>query len=225
MSAALALFGGTFDPVHFGHLRSAQELMQRLDLAELRFMPAATPPHRPAPHASGEHRAAMLELAIEGKPGLRCDRRELERAGPSYTVLSLQELRAELGPERPLCFVLGADALADLASWYRWEELLELAHLVAVARPGWEWPEDGPVAALLAGHAGAAADLAQAPAGRLCVQTLTPQPISATAVRALLQSRQSAQGLVPESVLTYIRQHGLYRGEAEAAPGMQQEQE
>jgi nicotinate-nucleotide adenylyltransferase len=210
LSSALAIFGGTFDPVHFGHLRSAAELVQRLDLAALRFMPAAAPPHREAPVAAGEHRAAMLELAIADNPCFSCDRRELLRRGPSYTVLSLRELRAELGPERPLCFVLGADALAGLPTWYHWQELLDLAHLVAVARPGWQWPQEGLVADLIARHGVDPPGLADAASGGLCIQRLTPQPISATAVRALLQSGRSAQGLVPDSVLAYIRRHGLY---------------
>lgn len=213
MSQAVALFGGTFDPVHFGHLRSARELVSRLDLAELRFMPAAQPPHRDRPRASGGHRAAMVELALRGEARMRCDRRELERAGPSYSVLSLRELRGELGAGRPLCLVLGADALAGLASWHRWEELLTLAHLVAIARPGWAWPDTGPVAALIAERGADPSALQRAPAGCLLIEALTPQPISATRIRALLQSGRSARGLLPDSVLDYIHRHGLYRQE------------
>jgi nicotinate-nucleotide adenylyltransferase len=213
LSQPIALFGGTFDPIHFGHLRSARELLCRLDLEELRFMPAAEPPHRAKPRASGGHRAAMVELALRGEARMRCDLRELERVGPSYSVLSLSELREEFGPGRSLCLVLGADALAGLASWHRWEELLGLAHLVAIARPGWAWPESGPVAALIAKRATEPAALQRAPAGCLLIETLTPQPISATQIRALLQSGRSARGLLPHSVLDYIHRHGLYRQE------------
>jgi nicotinate-nucleotide adenylyltransferase len=149
LSRTIALFGGTFDPVHFGHLRSAVELVETLDLRELRFMPAAIPPHREAPLASGEHRAAMLELAIDGEPRLRCDRRELQRDGPSYSVLSLEELRGELGERQSLALVMGADALLSLPAWHRWRDILDLAHVIAIARPGWAWPESGAVAALL----------------------------------------------------------------------------
>ena len=209
----LAVFGGTFDPVHFGHLRSGLELVELLGLAELRFMPVGEPPHRGSPTASGSHRAAMLELAIAGEPRLRCDRRELQRQGPSYTVLSLRELRAELGATRPLCLVLGADALAGLTQWYCWPEIFELAHLVALARPGWAWPEEAALAELIRARQGDAHSLRAAPAGVLLLQTLRPWDVSATAIRGLLQSGESPRNLLPERVLDYIAKHGLYRGQ------------
>jgi len=207
----VAVFGGTFDPVHFGHLRSALELVDVLNLKELRFMPAAQPPHRGAPVVSAEHRAAMLDLAVAGEPRLRCDRRELKRDGPSYSVLSLQELREEIGPDRPLCMVLGADALAGLPRWHRWEEVFELAHLVALARPGWDWPGEAALTRLLRERRVEAPALAAAPAGGLCLQTLRPWDISATAIRGLLQSGLSPRYLLPERVLDYINEHALYR--------------
>ena len=210
MKAALAVFGGTFDPVHFGHLRSALELVEALQLDELRFMPAAAPPHRAPPVAAAEHRAAMLELAIAGEPRFSCDRRELDRTGPSYSVLSLRELREELGPRRPLLMVVGADALAGLPTWHRWQELFELAHVVAVARPGWEWPRSGEVAALIEARGREAAELAGDAAGGLCIQTLTPHAVSSTAIRGLLQSGRSARYLLPDSVLDYIARQRLY---------------
>jgi nicotinate-nucleotide adenylyltransferase len=210
LSAPVAVFGGTFDPVHFGLLRCAEALLERLSLAELRFMPAADPPHREAPVASARHRAAMLALAVADNPALRVDTRELRRSGPSYTVLSLRELRAELGDAQPLCFVLGADALLGLASWYEWTTLTDYAHLVAIARPGWHWPREGVVAEFLAARACAGGELQNAAAGRVCVLELPPQPYSATEVRALLQSGASARDMVPAAVLAYIEAHGLY---------------
>ncbi|MFT4767144.1 MAG: nicotinate-nucleotide adenylyltransferase [Glaciecola sp.] len=206
----MAVFGGTFNPIHFGHLRSALELLESLELAQLRFMPASEPPHREAPEVSAEHRAAMVERAITGEPRFVCDQRELNRAGPSYTIDSLAELRAELGERRGLCLVMGCDALLGLPSWHRWGELLGLAHLVILARPGWALPAEGALAALLRDHAGSSEDLSQKPAGAVVTQTLRPQDISATNIRALLQLGFSARYLLPESVLAYIAERGLY---------------
>jgi nicotinate-nucleotide adenylyltransferase len=179
-------------------------------------MPAAIPPHREAPLASGEHRAAMLELAIDGEPRLRCDRRELQRDGPSYSVLSLEELRGELGERQSLALVMGADALLSLPAWHRWRDILDLAHVIAIARPGWAWPESGAVAALLRERGAGAADLAAAAAGRVHVATLRPQAVSATAIRSLIQSRRSPRYLLPDVVLEYLRRHRLY----DAPPAM-----
>ena len=133
--APIGVFGGTFNPVHYGHLRSALELAERLELEHVRLMPSAEPPHRAAPRCSAEHRAAMVELAVAGEPRLLCDTRELRRPGPSYTVDSLIELREEFGSGRSLCMVLGCDALLGIDRWQRWQELLSLAHIVVIAQP------------------------------------------------------------------------------------------
>lgn len=209
-AGALAVFGGTFNPIHFGHLRSAMELLEGLGLAQLRFMPASVPPHREAPSVAAEDRAAMVERAIAQEPRFACDRRELQRAGPSYTVDSLEELRAELGREQSLCLVMGCDALLGLPSWHRWSELPNLAHLVIMARPGWALPTEGTLAAWLQDHQGTPEDLHREPAGRVITQTLRPQDISATNIRSLLQLGFSARYLLPESVLAYIAERGLY---------------
>ncbi|WP_439107593.1 nicotinate-nucleotide adenylyltransferase [Congregibacter sp.] len=209
-SGAVAVFGGTFNPIHFGHLRSAVELLEALPLAQLRFMPASEPPHRESPDVAAEDRAAMVELAIAGESRFVCDRRELNRVGPSYSVDSLQEIRSELGEQRGVCLVMGCDALLGLPKWHRWEELLNLAHLVIMARPGWVLPVDGTLGELLRDHAGRGEDLEGEPAGRVVTQTLRPQDISATNIRALLQSGFSARYLLPESVLAYIAERSLY---------------
>lgn len=209
-TGAVAIFGGTFNPIHFGHLRSALELLESLSLAQLRFMPAGEPPHRDAPQVSARHRAAMVELAIAGEPRFVCDTRELHRQGPSYTVDSLLELRAELGEQQGLCLVMGCDALLGLPGWHRWDELLDFAHLVIMARPGWNLPSEGAVAGLLRDHAGSIEDLSQQAAGRVITRTLRPQDISATNIRGLLQLGLSARYLLPESVLAYIAERGLY---------------
>ena len=214
---AIAVFGGTFDPIHYGHLRTAQELLQRLPLAELRFVPARQPPHRGAPAASAEQRAAMVALAIAGQARLRCERRELKRSGPSYTVDTLESLRGELGPDTPLVLVLGGDALLGLRSWHRRERLLELAHWLVVARPGWslpalDAPSDGDAfpARLLRERRVQAAELTRRPAGGVLSCALTPRDISSTKIRALLQSSASVEGLLPAAVLAYIQSRGLY---------------
>lgn len=209
-AGALAVFGGTFNPIHFGHLRSALELLEGLEFAQLRFMPASEPPHRDAPTVAAEHRAAMVELAIAQEQRFTCDRRELQRAGPSYTVDSLEELRGELTGKQSLSLVMGCDALLSLPSWHRWDELLSLAHLVIMARPGWTLPSKGPLAAWLRDHRGVAEDVHRESSGKVITQTLRPQDISATNIRALLQSGFSARYLLPESVLAYIAERGLY---------------
>jgi len=207
----LAVLGGTFNPVHYGHLRSAVELVEHLGFAELRLMPCASPPHRDTPTCSAEHRAAMVELAVAGESTLACDRRELNRAGPSYTIDSLRELRAERGAADSLCLVMGCDAFLAIDSWRDWQRLLELAHIVVIGRPGWQLPTTGPVAAWLTTHrAHSAAALAAAPAGTIHIEELRPLAISSTEIRSLLQSGNSVRYLLPESVIDYIQSHGLY---------------
>ncbi|MEP1469603.1 MAG: nicotinate-nucleotide adenylyltransferase [Halieaceae bacterium] len=207
----LAVLGGTFNPVHYGHLRSAIELVEHLGFSELRLMPCALPPHRETPACSAEHRAAMVELAVAGDARLSCDRRELNRNGPSYTVDSLQELRNECGEAVSLCLVMGCDAFLAIRSWKDWQRLLELAHIVVIGRPGWQLPADGPVADWLAIHrASSARVLAETPAGSIHIEELRPLAISSTEIRSLLQSGNSVRYLLPESVIDYIESFKLY---------------
>lgn len=211
-AAPLAVFGGTFNPVHYGHLRSALELVEHLGLAEIRLMPSARPPHREAPQCSAQHRLAMVELAVAGEPRLTCDGRELRREGKSFTIDSLVELRAEQGGERSLCMVLGCDALLGISTWHRWRELLDWAHIVVIARPGWALPESGELADWLERHRlpGPAA-MAQSPAGGILVEELRPLAISSTEIRQILAEGRSARYLVPQPVLDYMERHALYR--------------
>lgn len=209
----VAVFGGTFNPVHLGHLRSAVELVERLGLDELRLMPCALPPHREAPGVDAGTRARLVELAIAGAPRLSCDCRELAREGPSYTIDSLLTLRAELGSERPLLLVMGGDAFAGLPGWHRWEELLDHSHIVVLDRPEAAVPATGPVAAWLARHRVDAEALRQRPAGGVHRLSLRPLPISATEIRGLVQSGRSVRYLVPDPVFAYLDSHGLYRQE------------
>jgi nicotinate-nucleotide adenylyltransferase len=204
------LYGGTFDPVHEGHLAVADAAAKRFD-TEVALLPSADPPHRAPPGASALDRAAMLDLAIEGHPRLRVDRRELHRAGPSYSVDTIREVRAEIGVNTSLAWLLGADAFRDLATWHHWRELFSLAHLIVAARPG--YPLDGLSPELQAEVAERwAADpftLERASAGRVFRLDLHRQE-SATAVRGRLADGTDADEHVPSVVSGYIRRHGLY---------------
>jgi nicotinate-nucleotide adenylyltransferase len=206
-------YGGTFDPVHAGHLAVATAARAALSPPFVDFIPAADPPHRPPPGASAEHRAAMLELAIAGTPGFRVDRRELRRAEPSWTVTTLRELRRELGSAQPVVWLLGADAFRGLPDWHEWNDLFALAHFVVAVRPGHD------LAALPAALEQACAGrwivdpagLATAPAGRVWRLELPPHPASATAVRAGVATG-AGHAWLPPAVADYIARHGLYRG-------------
>lgn len=209
----VGILGGTFDPVHVGHLRAAIEMRDALGLAQVRLVPAHVPPHRAQPVASAEHRLALLRLAVRGVPGIRVDDRELGRAGPSYTIDTLAELRAELG-RRPLCLLVGDDAFRGLPTWHRWQALFDLAHVVVMQRP----PLPGAVHTLPAElgqflrerEADSPPALAQAPCGLVWRQAIPPLDVSATRIRALLRAGHSARFLVTDGCLRYIRGHHLY---------------
>ncbi|KZX56801.1 nicotinic acid mononucleotide adenylyltransferase [Halioglobus sp. HI00S01] len=208
---AVGVFGGTFNPIHYGHLRSALELVERLGLDHLRLMPCAVPPHREAPSCSAQDRLAMVELAVVGESRLRCDRRELDRDGLSYTYDSLVDLRGELGEGHSLSMVLGADAVQRINTWHRWLELLDVAHVVVLARPGWEFPREGEVAQWLATHRlASAAALNEQACGGVLIEELRPLAISSTEIRSLLAGGHSPRYLLPEPVLDYIQERQLY---------------
>ena len=218
MSSALplALLGGTFDPVHYGHLRLADEVRRALGLAEVRLLPAGDPPHRGGPAASAEDRLAMLRLAVREFPGLVVDDREIERAGKSYTVLTLEELRREHA-QRPLLLLTGADAFRGLPTWHRWREIFPLAHVVVVARPGIALADGLPAELAVEWNRRRTTDpavLRSTPAGAIYEQAITPQPISATEIRAQLARGTAGRGavgeLLPQAVLAYIDRRNLY---------------
>jgi nicotinate-nucleotide adenylyltransferase len=216
LSAAIAILGGTFDPVHYGHLRLADDVRRALGLAGVRLVPAGDPPHRGGPHANAAHRLAMLRLAVAEFPGLAVDEREIERAGKSFTVLTLEDLRRE-HPDSPLLLLVGADAFHGLPTWHRWRDLFKLAHVVVVPRPG--TPLAQGLAPALAAEWNARRTrsrdlLFSTPAGAIFEQPIEPRPISATAIRASLaddkEGRSAVIGLLPPAVLAYIDQHRLY---------------
>lgn len=205
------VFGGTFDPVHYGHLHSARELLQRAPLDALHMLPCHLPPHRQQPGCSSEQRLAMLRLACADTE-LQVDDRELRRSGPSYSVDTLQQIRAEIGAQASLVWVMGSDAFAALDSWHQWQRLPTLAHIVVMARPGEALPTEGAVAELLAARRGDdPALLGREACGRIVPLALTPYPISATDIRRRLKKGLPVDELMPPAVVNYIRQHHLYR--------------
>ena len=214
-SAPLALLGGTFDPVHFGHLRIVTETAAALKLPEVRLIPSKTPVHRARPGASEAQRLAMLTLAVADVPGLVADDRELKRDTPSYTVLTLQSLRAEF-PQRPLIWLIGIDAFMHINHWYEWPRLFELAHFVVLNRPGFAVSQAlSPVLAeVWQGRLTRSADaLREATYGSIYLHTVTPQAISATEIRNTIAAGADDSALVsllPAPVLAYIRAHQLY---------------
>ncbi len=209
--ALTAIFGGTFDPVHFGHLRAAVEARESLQLDRLNLLPAGNPPHRDGTFASAEHRLAMLRLAVKDDPDLPVDPREVLREGYSWMVDTLAEIRAESGPGRPLALLLGQDAVNQLDSWKDWRRLFELAHIVIMRRPD---SPHGYSAQLMAEIEPRLvydpAALRRQPCGRVLPLEVTQLAISSTDIRQRLQAGKSCRYLLPHEVIGYIRQHGLY---------------
>jgi len=211
-AAPLGLLGGTFDPVHCGHLRLAEEGREILGLAEVRWIPAGAPPHRAAPHVTAAQRLEMVRRAVAGNPAFTVDDTETRAAQPSYTVTTLARLRAEAGA-RPLVLLMGADAFLGLPGWHRWREIIDLAHLGVATRPGFalapaDWPAE--LAQACAHRLGDAAALRAAPAGRIAGFAMTPLGISASLLRAQLAAGASVRYLLPETVREYIQSHRLY---------------
>ena len=208
---AIGVFGGTFDPIHFGHLRTALELREILGLAEVRFVPCRTPPHRDTQPSAGALRLEMVDAAVAGEDGFSVDEREFERPGPSYTIDTLADLRAEVGA-RPLCLLLGMDAFLGLPTWHRWTELLEVAHIAVAHRPGWVVPAEGPLGKLLTRHrADSPTPLREYACGRVFVTAVTQLEISATELRRALARGDDPRYLVPDAVREIIMRSDCYR--------------
>ena len=204
------VFGGMFDPIHFGHLRTAYELYETLGLETVCFVPAGQPPHRASPAASAATRLAMVRAAIEGEPRFSVDDRELRREGPSYTVLTLEELRAERG-RQPIALIVGMDAFAGLGGWHRAGEQVGLAHIVVAMRPGTAVPREGLPAELLAGRRTEdPARLAESPAGHVYLSVGTQLVESSSAVRELVAGGRDPRYLMPEAARRIILAQGSY---------------
>lgn len=208
----IGVFGGTFDPVHYGHLRPALELLQGLPFDEVRMIPARQPPHRKPPEAPPRLRAEMLRAAIDGVAGMGMDGRELDREGPSYMVDTLTSLRVEL-EHTPLCLLLGMDAFVGFDQWRQWRRILELAHLVVAWRPGWELPQHGELAEVLRqATVEEPSALLQKDSGRILLYPVTQLDISATQIREMVAAGRSPRFLLPDTVLAIIQREGLYHG-------------
>lgn len=216
MAKPVGLLGGTFDPIHFGHLRLAEEMGELLGLEEVRILPAGYPPHRGHPRVTARHRLAMVRLAVAGNPRFVLDERELHKASPSYSVETLEALRQELPAATPLILFMGADAFMGLTTWHRWQELVDLAHLAVAHRPGfssamWEDALPEPLRRLLATRrCEQASELSDKPAGLIHLHAITQLDISASQIRERALRGRSLRYLLPDGVIDYINENHLY---------------
>lgn len=207
----IGIMGGTFDPVHFGHLRTAVEVKESLHLDELRLVPCREPPHRPMPVAPAELRLIMLERAIGNEPGLLVDTREIERSGPSYTYETLRSMREEF-KDQALGLILGQDAFSGLQSWLRWQELPKLAHFIVLHRPGYRPEIPKALSRLdLCRFPDRAEDFNGYEAGCVYFQKVSQLEISSTAIRETIRGNKNARFLLPDPVLELILEQQLYR--------------
>lgn len=208
MRRLICLFGGTFDPVHYGHLKPLNELQQYLAADAVHVLPASVPPHRSAPLASSEQRQNMLQLALREYPGFILDSRELERSGPSWTVLTLQSFRQQY-PDASLCLVMGSDAFNGLSSWYHWQQIPQLANIIVIERAGMEtakrpdWATEHLVRDV--------DSLRESKSSSILFVSLKGYDISATEIRQRLAKKLDVAGMLPDKVIDYIRQNGIYQ--------------
>ena len=204
----IGIYGGTFDPVHFGHLRTAVEVREVFNLQKLLLLPSHQPPHRAMPGASSKMRLEMLQIAINNQSGLEIDTREIDRKGPSYMVDTLQSLRLDY-QQQPILLYMGLDAFADLTSWHRWQALFDYAHIVVMDRP------DSKISVLSEYLKSRQVDdrrqLKQSLHGKLFFQKVTQLEISASQIREIFFNQKDPAYLLPEEVISYIYQHKLYQ--------------
>ncbi len=207
----IAIIGGTFDPIHFGHLRPALDIAEKLSLEEVRFIPSATPPHRWKPEASAEDRINMVKLAIEGIKPFILDDREYHREGASYTIDTLKSIRSEIGADQSFSMILGLDAFKSFTSWKDWKDIVETCHIVIAARPGYDIDStlDDYLTSRVTQNSD---DLKKHAAGKLFFCDVTQLDISATMIRQKLKNKQSCDYLTPVKVCNYIQTHKLYMG-------------
>lgn len=204
----IGVFGGTFDPIHYGHLRSALEVQEIFGLDEVRLILSAHPPHRKSPVASAEMRLQMLNLAVINQPGFVIDQREINRQGYSYMVDTLSSLRAE-NPQQPLLLFIGSDAFNKLETWHQWQRLFDYAHVIVLTRPGFIVNALDEFFTQRLTHN--QDELTQQLAGKLYFQAITQLDISATAIRQLIVDKRNPRFLLPDSVITYIKDQKLYQ--------------
>jgi len=209
----IGIFGGTFDPIHYGHLRSAFEMLQALNFEEVLFIPCGDPPHRGVTYATSEQRLRLVKLAIGGQDGFTADDRELRRGGLSYTVDTLESLRTEF-PDRSLGLIVGMDAFLGLPGWHRWDEILNVAHIVVAHRPGWKAPDMGALGQIISEYGThRVEDLHTANAGRVHIHAVTQLEIASTEIRDLIAEGRDPRFLMPDAVRDEILNSGIYKGD------------
>jgi nicotinate-nucleotide adenylyltransferase len=209
----MGVFGGTFDPIHYGHLRTAFEMLQALRFEEVRFIPCGDPPHRGSTFAAAPQRLRMVELAVSGQEGFAVDDRELRRKGPSYTIDTLLDLRGEF-PDRALGLIVGMDAFLGFTGWHRWDEILDVAHIVVAHRPGWKAPDLGPLGELITEFGTHRVDdLHDALNGRIHIHAVTQLEIASTEIRDLVAAGRDPRFLMPDAVRNEIENSGCYAPE------------
>jgi nicotinate-nucleotide adenylyltransferase len=213
----IGLLGGTFDPVHAGHLDVARAALRALHLEKVLLIPSRTPPHRRTPHAKGSDRLAMVRAAIAGEPRLEASTIELDAAGPSYTSSTLDRFAASGIDTRTLCFIAGADAFAEIPTWHQYPELIERCHFAAVTRPGLPVEQLRTTLPRLASRMISVREneaYTTLPHASIFLIDAPTAPVSSTDVRARIARGESVKGLVPDAVAAYIDAHRLYTTEA-----------
>lgn len=208
----IVVMGGTFNPIHHGHLRTAVDILDRFAFNELRLIPCFQPVHKDALQVKPFERLHMVELACRADPRLKVDRREIERQGPSYTIDTLAELRQEVGQTTPIVLTVGMDSFLSLTTWKRWSELVQFAHILVVSRPGWEPELPSKLEDFYEKRrANDVTELQSAPSGKIWQTSLTPLAISSSMIRKLCAQQQSIAYLLPENVREFILDHQLYQ--------------
>lgn len=207
---AVGILGGTFDPIHMGHLRLALEIYQALDLAKVHMVPTFMPMYRKQPVATPEQRFNMVQCAVAGEPALIADKREIRRGGSTYTIDTLIEMRSEY-PDTPTCLIIGIDAFLGLPSWHRWKEILDYTHIVVAHRPHYHLPQNGMISDLIKERQQTDVSfIHENMAGGILLRPITALEISATDIRKQIAMGRNPRYLLPDSVYDYIKQHGTY---------------
>ena len=209
----MGVLGGTFDPVHYGHLKTAHAAYRQVGLGSVRILPCYQPVHRESPIASADQRVAMLQLALQEFPEFELDVRELSRGGPSYSYDTLKSLHEDF-PDAHLCFLIGADAFLQFTEWYRWQEILELAHLLVMVRPGYQILPGTRARELFQSYgASAQTELSKSAAGKILPVAVPKVDISSTVIRERLRSGESISGLVPAALEEWLQTQSIYRNQ------------
>ncbi len=206
---AIGIFGGTFDPIHYGHLRTGLDVAEQLCLSSVRFVPCARPPHRAPPLASPQQRLRLIECAVLKSKQFVTDDREINRQGASYTIDTLIDMRAEFS-QSPLYLLIGSDVFLQIHTWDNWQQLLDLTHIVVVTRPGKQWVMQQGLSSWYHHHLAVKTDN-RLLAGRIWPVTVTQLELSATAIRNKIAQGSSVQYLLPDAVIELIDEFGLYQ--------------